>query len=589
MSEFKKAKYEYLRSQAKNKFNNVRETWIDCGLWALPHRVKWMLSQTPGARNNRHIVDGTHLLALRSFGAGFLEGNTSASRPWYRIESKNDDVNKVPANRDWLQKYTTRTLKMLAGCNFYYAAGGAYLDFGVFNTAGHFIEERKGSLYWHVMVPGSYFVINNVIGEAVVLVREMSFSVKALVDEYGKKDANGNWDWSNFSPRVRLMYESSNYVQMIDCVQIVHENEDFDPSKPQVLLNRRWMSSTYELGGMGGQYYQDGQEFGAGTVDPRNAEVYLEQKATKRKPFIIPRSDAGGNFEYGEKGPTTDSLGLIKSLNKKAISKDQAIEQMLRPALQGPANLRKSYITTTSNAYVPLDPTSASQKGLRSIFDVNPQISTLVQDVGDLREQVNKFYYADYLLYLSQNPKTRTATETNAVVSEQQLVIGPMLQSLNWTYNVPVVEFIMDYVLWEDPFLPPPPKGLEGQFLQAQFISVFAQAQKAADLPSINQYVQAMLGLAQASPAAMQKFNVDKYADLLEDRLYLPVGLNNPQGKVDALRQQAQAAQQRQQMLEQTLPAVAGAAKNMSQAQAQGQPVPQQGTPMPAGLRGLQQ
>jgi hypothetical protein len=94
-----------------------------------------------------------------------------------------------------------------------------------------------------------------------------------------------------------------------------------------------------------------------------------------------------------------------------------------------------------------------------------------------------------YLLYLTNNPKTRTAAETNAIVEEQQRVIGPNLQSLNFTYNIPVLEWVMDYVLYEDPYLQSPPEDLIGQSMKPEFISVFAQAQKAADLPSIDRYL----------------------------------------------------------------------------------------------------
>ncbi len=562
MGEFKKAQYEYLRMQADQQFNKVRQTWIDCGKWALPHRIKWLLSQTPGERNNQHIVDTTHILALRSFVAGFLEGNTSASRPWFRIFSKNDELNEVYENKNWLQHFTDRVLHCLSRSNFYNAAGGFYYDYGTFNTGAHYIDEIRGTLYFHNLIPGSYKAINNRFGEAVILVREMSLSVKAIVDGYGVKK-NGNYVWSNFSSRVKKLYEDGNYTTMIDVVHCVKENHRYDPNKPQAGLNKRWLSCTYELAGSNGQSYAEGQEYGSSILNTKEEEVYLNMSASKRKPFIIGKSDSGSNFEYGEKGPTSDSLGLIKSLNKKAIAKDQAIEQILRPALQGPASLKKSYITTASNSYVPLDATSLAQKGLRSIFEVNPEIATLTQDVMDLRDQVSKHYYADYLLYLSMNPKTRTATETDAVVKEQQLIIGPNLQALNWTYNVPVVEFVMDFVLDEDPELAPPPEALAGNFLQAEFISVFAQAQKAADLPAIDRYVGMVEAVGQLQPKIWDKVNLDKLADLYEDRLFLPAGLNNPQGKVDAMRQQAQAMAQKQQMMQETIPAMAGAAKDV--------------------------
>ncbi len=559
--EFKRAQCEYLRIQAKQTFeNHVKQTWIDCGRWASPHRTKFLLQQREGERVNQHIVDATHILALRSYVAGFLEGNTSASRPWFRIGSSDPEANLVPENKAWLSKFTQRTLSALGTSNFYHSAGQFYYDFGVYNTGAHYIDELKGRLFFHNLMPGSYYVINNGYGEAVVLVREFCLTVKALVDTYGKKK-NGKTDWSNFSKHVKKLYEEGSYTQKIDVVHIVKQNEDFDPEQPNALLNKQWISWTYEVGSTnGGQYYQDSQAPGSET-DPLNEKVYLKVAASKRKPFIVGKSTEG-TFEYGETGPTLNALGLIKSLNKKAIGKDQALEQMLRPALQGPASLRKSYITQAPNHFVPLDAHAEAQskgRGLRPIFEVNPAIGALIQDVGDMRQQVEKLYFADYLLFLSQNPKTRTATETNAVLNEQQLIIGPNLQSLNWSYNVPVIDFVMDFVLDEDPFLEPPPEGLAGQFLKTEFISIFAQAQKAADLPSIDRYVAMVSEIGNLQPEIWDKVNLDKLADLYEDRLYLPTGLNNPQGQVDAKRQQAQAMAMRQQAMTEALPALAGA------------------------------
>lgn len=569
---YTKQKLEFIRNQAKQNFQKVRSSWIECGKWALPHRIKWMMSMVPGERNNQHIVDATHILALRSYVAGFLEGNTSATRPWYRVGTPNLEINQAPENAKWLDMFTRRTLQVLASSNFYHAAGSFYYDFGVFNTGAHYIEEMPHGLHFHTLVPGSYYAVNNGYNEACILVREFTLSVKALVDTYGLKDKHGQHKWSNFSKYVRHMYETGNYTQQVDVVHIIKENDKFDPSQPQVKLNKKWIAFTYEVGGNHGQYYQDGQGFGASSPDPLNAEIYLNITASKRKPFIVGKSDSS-NFEYGEKGPTLDALGLIRSLNKKAIGKDQALEQMLRPALQGPANLRKSYLTTAPNSFVPLDATSLSQKGLRPIFEVNPGIGPLIQDVTDLRNQVEKIYYADYLLFLSRNPKTRTATETNAIVQEQQIVIGPNLQSLNWTYNVPVVEFVMDYVMFEDPIMQqfPPPQALTGRFLRPEFVSVFAQAQKAADLPSVDRFMQMAEQIGQQQPKIWDKVNVDMIADLYNDRLFLPAGLVNPQGKVDAMRQQAQAQAQQQEMLQNTLPAMAGAAKDMGMNANQGQ------------------
>ncbi len=559
-----KSKCEYIRVQAKQKFDQVRGTWEDLGKWTLPHRTRWLRQQREGERHNHHIVDPTHILSLRSYVAGFLEGNTSATRPWYRIGTGNQEKNMIPENHAWLDFFTNRTLSVLASTNFYHAAGQFYYDYGTFNTGAHYIDQMgNGNLFFHSLTPGAYYVINNGYGEAVVLVREFSMPVKALVDTYGQK-VNGKWDWSNFSTRVKNLYNEGNYTQHVNVVHIVKENDDYDTDLEVAGENRKWLSLTYEVGSESGVYYSDGQQFGHHT--DKDNDKYLKISLSQRKPFIIGNSTSQTGFEYGEKGPTLDALGLIKSLNKKAISKDQALEKMLRPPVQGPAALKRSYLSASAGSYIPLDATSASQNGLRTVYQVDPRIAGLIQDVGDLRQQVDKLYYADFLLYLSQNPKTRTATETDAVIQEQKMVIGPNLQSLNWTYNVPVVEFVMDYVLENDPYLPEPPEDLTGEFLRPEFISVFAQAQRAADLPQVEKYVAEMMNLAQIDPAVRDKVNLDKLADIYEDRLYLPAG-----AQAEAKREQAAMQQQRQQQLE-AMSQMAGAAKDVGLQVNQGGP-----------------
>ena len=310
MKTWSKSNCEYLRLQTKQRFDKVRATWIDAGRWALPHRIKWLVSQGQGegARNNQHIVDPTHILALRSYVAGFLEGNTSASRPWFRQAHADPEVNRYPENRAWLDIFTGRILTTLANSNFYHAAAAFYYDYGAFNTGAHYMDELPTGLHFHTLTPGSYYCLNNNIGVADVLVREFSLTVKALIDTYGKKDNKGNWDWSNISSRVKKMYEDGDYTQKVEIVHIIKPNDQYNINEPSVLLNKKWISLTYELGGSSGQYYQEGQEFGfAASPDIKGNDVYLKKTASKRKPFLVGRSESSDNFEYGEKGPTLDA------------------------------------------------------------------------------------------------------------------------------------------------------------------------------------------------------------------------------------------------------------------------------------------
>ena len=563
---------ETLRGLANQKFGTIKNNWIDIGWWTAPHLTKWMLGKDFGTRNNQHITDTTHVSARRSYVSGFLEGNTSATRPWSRQLHGDPAKNKIPRVKKWLDHFNERCMKNLSSSNFYNEAARFYDHYGIFNTGVHYIVELPGRYFFYTLDPGSYRLINDQFGKAEILIMERRMNVKALVNEYGEKDKNGRVNWNNFSNRVKLSYERGNYTDTVDFVICVIPNKNFDPSKPVGGDNRQWVSLHYECGLGYGSDYVGAVVTGlyAGESADTNRK-FLRIRYSKRCPFIAGKSPSSMNFEYGEVGPTVDAIGCIKSLNKKAVAKDKALEKILDPAVQGPANLKKSYRTTMSNAYIPLDPTSlAAGARLSTIHDINSAIVPLTSDVDDIRQQVNKLYYADFLLYLTMNPKTRTAEETRAIVAEQQMVIGPNLQSLNWTYNVPITDFNADWTLDNDPYLEPPPPELEGEFLRTEFISIFAQTQKAADLPSIDRYIQAMMNVGQMNPSALQKVNFDVYADLIEDRLYLPEGLNRDQAEVDSMRQQAQAMAARQQALQETLPALAGAAKDAASAR-QGQ------------------
>lgn len=569
---------DYLRSSLQTEFQQIKGTWKDLMHWTLPHRGRYLSGKSQqGPRNNNHIVDPTHIIALRSYVAGFLEGNTSTSRPWYRYQHADSTLNKMPRVREWVDKLTWRSLQIAGSSNLYHALAEAYYDYGVVNTAVLFITELKTGLHFTVLPPGSYTLQNDFRGVANILVREFSMNIKALVQEYGVKDKNGTPDWSNFSDYVRNAYERGDYTKTVEVCHIVKPNDKFSHNEMEVKLNRPWISMTYEIGqgnssgslpsGVTDISWQRGRSDYGGDTKSKGGDKFLKIGAFTRKPFIAFRSGSTNNFAYGEKGPTYDSIGIIKSLNKKAISKDVALDQMLNPTLQGPASLRKSYITTSPYGFVPLDPSTAAQGGLKRVFDINPAISALISDVEDLRKIISKMYFQDFMLYMTQNPKTRTAREVDAVQSEQQLVIGPNLQSLNWTLNKPLAEYLAEYTIYEDTYLPEMPDELSGQVLSPIFISIFAQAQKSADLPSVDRFVRMVAELAPIDASIMDKLDVDVLADIYDDRLFLPPGLNRHKGTVDAMREQRQAEAAKQQRLNETIPALAGAAKDMGMVQ----------------------
>lgn len=554
---YSKSDFETIHKDAKQRFEELKASWLDKLLWTTPARARHLLGTDREKINGYPIFDGTHILAQRSNVAGFLEGNTSPSRPWIRYIHPDKDRNRFAPNREFLDRVTNRALGHLSNSNFYFEAGQFYYDFSVVDTGCHIIKRRGNSVHFYTLQPGSYFILNNAFGEVEMLIREFCLNPKQLTNRYGKKK-DGSYDWSMFSQKVKDLYDRSNTTAKIECVEIYTRNKDYNPSIPLGGSNRQWTSVVYETGIFAGAGFNNQNYEPNDVKDPK----YLEINYYRRRPFVVGK--AQGEL-YGEKGPTTDAIGLIRSLNKKAVSKDIAIEKMLDPTTQGPASIRKSYLTTQARKHIPLDATAAAQGGMRSVYEINPAINALVMDVDDMRRQVEKFYYADFLMFLSNNPKTRTATEAAGVIEEQKSVIGPNLQSLNSTYNVPISEYMLDFTIENDPYIGDIPEDLQGEWIETEFISPFAQAQKAFDLPQINQFVAQWSQIASLIPSAWNNININKLAEIYEDRYQLPAGLNNPATEVEAMMKQAQAQAERQQQLE-ALPMAADATKKMMEA-----------------------
>jgi hypothetical protein len=82
-----------------------------------------------------------------------------------------------------------------------------------------------------------------------------------------------------------------------------------------------------------------------------------------------------------------------------------------------------------------------------------------------------------------------------------------------------------------------------------EFVSILAQAQKAAGLGAIDRWVEGQMVLGQAIPAALDKINSDQLADVKADRLGVDPRVVVSNEDVEALRQkrnEAIAAQEQQ-------------------------------------------
>ena len=101
----------------------------------------------------------------------------------------------------------------------------------------------------------------------------------------------------------------------------------------------------------------------------------------------------------------------------------------------------------------------------------------------------------------------------------------------------------------EQGLIPPPPPDLEGRDLGVEFVSILAQAQRAAGLAAVDRWVEGQMIVAQALPEALDKINTDQLANVKADRLGVDPRIVVSDEDVAALRKvrnEAIAAQEQQ-------------------------------------------
>ena len=169
--EYKIKDCENLKRVCVEDFARIEDDWIEAGWYMSPAHIKFLLKRGKRIeRENRHIVDLTHVIAHRSFTAGFMEGNTSSTRSWFLLAHSDEDLNTYEPVQAFIQKLGRRALANASASSLYYALSQAYGVYGIFNTACLYINELSTGPHFTTLEVGTYYLLNDGLGTANALI-----------------------------------------------------------------------------------------------------------------------------------------------------------------------------------------------------------------------------------------------------------------------------------------------------------------------------------------------------------------------------------------------------------------------------------
>ncbi|EOC1317156.1 phage tail protein [Cronobacter turicensis] len=525
-------------AQLKNERESFEPHWRELSDFINPRGSRFLTSDVNrGDRRNTKIVDPAGTMAARTLSSGMMSGITSPARPWFRLATPDPALMDYGPVKAWLDATQRRMNDVLNKSNLYQSLPLLYNSLGTYSTGAMAVLEDDEDIVRTVMFPiGSYYLANGPRGTVDTCYREMSMTVRQLVQEFGI---------DNVSRSVKSMWDSGRYEQWIDVVHAVYPNLDRDTGKLDS-KNKPFKSVYYEVGG--------------------DDNKLLREAGFDEFPIMAPRWEVNGEDVYGSSCPGMIALGQVKALQLEQRRKAQLIDKATNPPMIGPSTLQTQRVSLLPGDITYVDQVTGTE-GLRPAYLVNPQTADLLVDIQDTRQIIDRCYFVDLFMML-QNINTRSMP-VEAVIEmreEKLLMLGPVLERLNDECLNPLIDRVFSIMARKN-LLPPPPEQMQGMPLHIEYISVMAQAQKSIGLGSLSQTV-AFIGqlAALGKTEALDKLDADQAIDTYADMSGVAPSVIVPEEQVQQTRD-ARAKQQQAAEAAQMGMAAAQGAKTLSETQ----------------------
>lgn len=494
--------------------------WQDISKVIIPRNGRFLSSrQKEGSKKYNDIYDNTASRALDILSAGLMGGLTSPSRPWFRLAVSDMAMNDSHMVKEWLSEVERLMQTVFQRSNTYGALHHMYEELGAFGTAACVIlPDYDDVVRCFPLTAGEYAIACNWRGEVDTLYREFDKTVAEIVDEFGIE---------NVSISLENMYKNGNYDEWVTIIHAIEPRRGADVSKKDA-LNMPFRSVYLEKGG--------------------DEDKVLRESGFARFPAVCPRWTVLGGDIYGH-SPAMKTLGDVKQLQHQQLRKSTAIDYQVNPPVQVPSSMKGREVDLLPGGISFYD--SSVNTSIQTAFQVNLNLTHLLQDIEDVRMRINASFYADLFLMISGADKANmTATEVAERHEEKMLMLGPVLERLQNELIDPLISITFS-AMQEAGILPPPPEELQGMEVNVVLMSILAQAQRAIGINSLDRFVGSISSIAQIKPEVLDNLDADKWAEVYADALGVdPRIIANPEivQAIRAQREQQAAAQEQAEL-----------------------------------------
>ncbi|MFU8927762.1 portal protein [Acinetobacter puyangensis] len=538
--DFKRLKKRFDKVWA-NRVSDMDSHCAELALHVLPVAIKAIKNtETHDRAAWRKIVDNTGKDSLKILAAGMVSGTCSPSRPWFSLTAVDPQLKGDIQVKQWLNSVEDICYAEFAKSNMYRVVHHVFAQEGAFGTGAALIPEtdpRNTDEPLMHLIPltfGEYAITTDYYNKPDGIYRKFKLTVENIVDQFGI---------DNVSDSIKSNYENGNYDTEYTVCHAIYKRKN---AKGNGAKNMPYASIYYE---------------------EKSTEKVLRESGFERFACVCPRWNVSSSDIYGE-GAAGESLGDMRAIQKGHEQIAKGVDYQVSPPLLIPSYLKGMERETLPNgiAYYnpsPMDNAHQVQPMLNVQFDING----VAAQIQDARQRVKAAFHTDLFLMLDQFEKGKmTATEVAERKNEKMLMLGPVVERQTDELLRPLVELCVARVLQRYPhLLENAPAVLQGSEIKVDFVSILAQAQKAAGSASLERAVSVIGSVAQIDQTVLDKFDTDAFIDEYADTNGFPAVIFRTEKQVQQIRAQRAQAQQQAQAEQQ---AMQQAAIQQQQAQA---------------------
>jgi hypothetical protein len=515
--------------------------WQEVAELVMPNRATFTTDWADGQMRRRRILDDTAEQANEVWAQGMGANMMSRQTRWFHLGVRDSELARRRDVKVWLAEATDALYSNMndPAARFYPATHQVLLDLGAFGSSILFMPERErrqgGGVAYQARFIGDAVLCESPYGVVDSVMFEQKWSMQDIVDEWGEEalpeKLAEEWRGEHCDRKTKK--------HMI--VHTVMPRDDRamggDTSRSMAWASVWWM--------------------------PAHKHV-LRESGFREFPFAVPRLSKRTGEKYGV-GHGIRKLHDIRMLQRMWETVIKAAQKAVDPPLMVPDDSFVGPVRTVPGGLNYFRPGTEDRI---APMETGTRVDIGVELLDAQRRLIERAFFNDVFDITADSTGVNVkATFVNSRRRDKLMRLSPIFSLLEPDLLDPVIARTYA-VLARQGLLPEMPAALEGAQVDVVYQSAISRAQRGSEVEDIFGLFDVVAPIAESDPSILMNIDGDALVQHAGNELLnvSPKILRDPR-VVAQMRQQMKQEQDIQQAAE-LAPGVAGALKDVSQAQA---------------------